>query len=181
MESKKQSSLGKLNNLRKFLKQSDLEDIVIFGSFVKDKFQPNDIDIALLMYKKNYDIAVAVKEEVRKTFRNVHMTVVLFSEFYTKPIWKSIIAEGFSIKKNKFLKDVIGIKPMEIYQFQLDKMTASEKTMFNRGFNEIVKSTGSLKLGAGSVAVPEQKSGQMNDFFDYWQKAKKKVYKTVFL
>jgi hypothetical protein len=34
----------------------------------------------------------------------IHTTVVLWNEIYTEPIWKSLLAEGFSIKEDRFIK-----------------------------------------------------------------------------
>ena len=113
MESNKSLPLKGLKAvLKKLLKKyEDVEDIIIFGSFVKSRYNPKDIDIALIMYKKNYDAARDIQQKTKsKVNIPIHTTVVLFKELYTEPIWKSLIMEGFSIKKNKFLKDVIKIK-----------------------------------------------------------------------
>jgi len=181
MQSSKQFSLKVLKEeLKKFLKKyRNLEDIIIFGSFVKEKYEPNDIDIALLMHEKNYNIAQEIKKNLGSV--PIHITVILFKELYTEPLWKNILAEGFSIKKNKYLKDIVNIKPVMIYSYQIDAMTPTEKTQFNRGLKEIMEVTGSFKTGSGSVIVPENRIGQMNDFFKTWSKAKKKVYKAILL
>jgi predicted nucleotidyltransferase len=184
MESNRQLSLGKLRGkLKTYLKKyKELEDVVIFGSFVKDKSKPNDIDVALIMYEKNYDIAAEIKREIGTiTDIEVHITTVTFKEFYTEEIWKSIIAEGYSIKNSKFLKDLMKVKPMEIITYNLHKLNPSEKTMFNRAVHSEMSLTGAFQISAGSIAVPEHKSGEMGGFFDYWQKVETKKYKTIFL
>lgn len=134
------------------------------------------------MNKKNYDVARKIHKGISKFGIRIHSTVVLFKELYTEPIWKSLVSEGFSIKEDKFLREVIDIKPVEIFSYNIKKMNPSEKTQFNRKFNEVMKSTNSFRIGAGSVVVPEEKTGRFNDFFDHWSnKADKKVFRALLL
>lgn len=164
--------------LKKYLKHCNIEDIVIFGSFVKGKFRPDDVDIALLMKEKDYKVVRKISKDLHGRF---HIIVVLFNELYSEPIWKTLISEGFSVKKNKFLKNVINVKAVEIFSYKIDKMSATEKTQFNRGFNSVLKDVKGVKIGAGSVIVPEEKSGEFFDFFSRWSKAKNKVFKALLI
>ena len=169
--------------LRKLLKKyNGLEDIIIFGSYLKEKFMPEDIDIALVMETKDYDLANKVNADILGV--NAHITIVLLKEFYLQPesIWKSLVAEGFSIKKNNFIRDIIKIKPVAIFSFKINKMNATEKMQFNRGFRIVAEETNSLKIGAGCVIAPEDKSGRFNDFFETWSgKAEKKILRALMM
>ena len=170
--------------LKKQLKQyDDVEDIIIFGSLVKDKFKPKDVDVAIIMEKKDYDIVQKIHKQISTFEVPIHMSILLFKEIYTEPkFWKSIFVEGFSIKRNKYLREIVNIKPVEIYEYHIDKMTPTEKMQFNRGFNETMHSTSAFRIGAGSVVVPEEKTGKFDDFFDSWdKKARKKVFKAILL
>lgn len=130
------------------------------------------------MSDKDYSVA---KEIYKKLGRGFHINIVLFKNLYSEPIWKTLLLEGFSVKKNKFLRDVIHVKSVEIFSYKIDKMTASEKTQFNRGFNTVLDETKGFKIGAGSVVVPEEQSGKFFDFFLRWDKAKNKVYRALFV
>jgi predicted nucleotidyltransferase len=85
-------------------KYNRIEDIIIFGSAVKGKKNPKDIDIALVMSQKDYPLAKQFYNDLPKLKIPIHTTVVLWNEVYTEPIWKSLLAEGFSIKEDRFIK-----------------------------------------------------------------------------
>ena len=61
-------------------------------------------------------------------------------------------------------------------------MNATEKMQFNRGFRIVAEETNSLKIGAGCVIAPEDKSGRFNDFFETWSgKAEKKILRALMM
>ena len=89
-------------DLRRLLKKyKDIEDFYIFGSFVKGKFEPADIDIALIAEKKDFKLLSNVLKELKK-YPNLHVEMFLFKEIFTEPVWKSLLSEGFSVKKDNF-------------------------------------------------------------------------------
>lgn len=168
-------------DLRKLLKKyKDIEDFYIFGSFVKGKFRPSDIDIALITYKKDFKLLSNVLKEL-KEYPNLHIEMFLFREIFTEPVWKSLLSEGFSIKKNKYLRDLMKIKSGILYKYNLKELNRSEKTMFNRAFTEEIKTVNGSPVSAGSVIIPIEQEKEFDDFLDHWDKVQKKKWRILIL
>ena len=94
-----------------------LEDIVLFGSFVKGKLEPKDIDIALLM--KSQADAIKIKESIKSILINADIEIV--DSIYS-PLWAVLIREGFSVRKNKFLFEIYRLEPVVLYKYSLKKL-----------------------------------------------------------
>ena len=168
-------------DLRRLLKKyKDIEDFYIFGSFVKGKFEPADIDIALIAEKKDFKLLSNVLKELKK-YPNLHVEMFLFKEIFTEPVWKSLLSEGFSVKKDKFLRDLMKIKSGVLYRYSLKKMNRSEKTKFNRAFTEELKNTQGNTVSAGSVIIPIEQEKEFDEFLDCWNKVEKKKWRILIL
>ena len=96
-------NLSKIKNKLKSLIKNDILDIIIFGSAVKGKLNPNDIDIAMISNKK--DIETKLNEKF-------HISMITFEDFFTKPIplINTLLREGFSVKHNKPLSETFNFQ-----------------------------------------------------------------------
>ncbi len=162
-------------NLKKFLKKyKDIEDIIIFGSVVKEKFQPQDIDIAVITKKKDFSVIGEIASQLPE---EADIEVLSSNQIYKTVVGLSIISEGFSIKENKFLKDMVGLKPQKVYSYNLKELTSSEKRQFHRALKEHLDEVKGTRLGAGCVIIPIEKTGFFEDFLNRWNlKFKTKKY-----
>lgn len=182
MESKKSFSLKDLKgDLKKLLREyKDIEDFYIFGSFVKGKFKPADIDVALITYKKDFKLLSYILKQLKK-YSNIHMEMFLFKEIFTEPVWKSLLSEGFSVRKNNYLRDLMNIQSNVLYQYSLKKMNRSEKTMFNRAFTQELQATKGMALSAGSAMIPIVQEKEFDEFLEHWPKAQTKKQRILIL
>ncbi len=168
-------------DLRRLLKKyKSIEDFYIFGSLVKGKFNPQDIDIALITYQKDFKLLAEVIKEL-KGYSALHIEIFLFKEIFTEPVWKSLLSEGFSVKKNKYLRDLMKIESGVLYRYSLKKMNRSEKTMFNRAFKEKLKTTNGEHLSAGSVIIPIGQEKEFDEFLDCWSDVQRKKWRILIL
>ena len=112
--------------LRKLLDKS-LIDIILFGSFVKGGFA-KDIDIALVAKEKISldNTKKKIKEILNK---EADIQIVNIESIYS-PLWLSLIKEGFSIRKNKFLFELYKIRPLILYKYSLKKLNNVQKVQF---------------------------------------------------
>jgi len=161
-------------------KYKSIDDFYIFGSSVKGKFEPGDIDVGMIIYKKDYKLLSLVIKELRK-YDKLHVEMFLFKEMFTEPVWKSLLSEGFSVRKNKYLRELMGVKSGVLYNYDLRKMNRSEKTMFNRGFTEVVDSAKGIRVSSGAVIIPIEKEGEFDDFLESWNKVGKKKFRILML
>ena len=147
-------------------KYKEIKDFIIFGSFVKGKYAPKDIDIALVVDKKDISLVGEIKEQLG--IKNLDIEIVNPEEIYQSKLGLILISEGFSIKSNKFLRESLGLYPMKIYTYEIKNLTQTKKVLFGRGLNQIIRDTKATKLGAGSIMVPVKDSGNFEDFLQTW-------------
>ena len=163
-------------SLRKLLrKYKEIEDFIIFGSLVKGKYAPKDIDIALVVDKKDILLVGEVKDQLK--IKNLDIEMIEPENIYQSRLGLMLISEGFSIKDNKFLREKLGLYPMKIYTYEIKNLTQTKKVLFGRGLNQMIKDTKSVKLGAGSIMIPVEQSSKFEDFLQTWNlKYKTKEY-----
>jgi predicted nucleotidyltransferase len=152
-----------VKKLKQVLKRKkEVIDIILFGSYVKGKMSPSDIDLAILGEN-------SLQAEVKKMLRDIvgkkadiqFLTLQQYDSF----LWVTLIREGFSVKHNKYLYQLHGIDPVLLYKYSLKDLTASKKVMFDRA---IKKFTHITKLSNRVVLVPIAHSDEFADFLRYW-------------
>lgn len=154
-------------SLRKLLKKyKEIEDFIIFGSSVKGKHAPKDIDIAIVMGIKDISLAGKAKDGLKEW--NPDVEIIRPEEVYSTRLGMALISEGFSIKDNRYLRDGLGISPMKIYTYEIKHLEQVKKVLFGRGLNNFIKESKGIKLGAGCVMVPVHQSSKFEDFLDTW-------------
>jgi len=102
--------------LRKLIKDKDVYDIVLFGSFVKGKNMSRDIDIAVISEKDIEDV------------RGFHVSKLNIKDFF-KPVSlvKTLLREGYSLKKGMAFSEVYGFKNKCLFKYDLRELSPSEK------------------------------------------------------
>lgn len=164
--------------LKKLLKKYDaVKDIIIFGSFVKGRPNPKDIDLALIVEEKDINLAISIKKEV---VSNVHLEFIVADDIYSSPLFLSLINEGFSIKKDDFLRNILKTKPMRLYIYDLTHLNKSHKTLFGMALKKSLKRIKGEKIGSGAVLVPIDYASYFEDFLDVWGMKYKTRELTVF-
>lgn len=156
-----------IKNCQKKLKKlldKNLADIILFGSFVKGG-SANDIDVALVV--KGEPILKDVKREIKNIFnKDVDIQVIGLESIYS-PMWLTLIKEGFSVNKNKFLFELYNIKPAILYKYSLKKLSNVQKVQFERGIKNVLKEEGNF-LTRSVVLVPIILKNEMMDFLKRW-------------
>lgn len=168
-------------DLKRLLKRyREINDFYIFGSFVKGKYKPADIDVAVITNKKDFDLLKKIIKDM-KEYPNLHIELVLLNEIFTEPIWKSLLSEGFSVRKNKYIRDLMRIESMMLYNYNLRALNHSEKTLFNRAFKAELKITSGMPVSRGAVMIPISKTNEFEAFLSRWEKAKIKKWRVLIL
>ena len=147
--------------LRKF---PEVHDIVIYDSYAKPDA---GMDVVLLTEQRDLMLQARVMKEVGMEGIYVHQ--IGFREAYKHPLWLTLITEGFSIKENQFLRDMIGITPMKVYSYTLRQFDQIRKVQFIRALNETLKKLNGFKFGAGSILVPLREAPYFEEFLEYWK------------
>ncbi len=153
-------------NLNKILKRYDsIKDIIVFGSFVKGRDNPKDIDLAFILKEKDIKLVPLIKKEVG--IDKVHLDFITIDDIYS-PLFLSLINEGYSIKNNGFLRDILKIRPMKLYTYDLKHLDRSKKTLFGIALRKSLKKIKGEKVSTGAVLIPINQTSYFEDFLDVW-------------
>ena len=152
-----------LKKLKKLL-NNGLIDIILFGSFVKGG-SAEDIDLALVL-KEDIDVS-GIKKKIREILKKeVDIQIITLESLYS-PIWLTLIKEGFSIKRDEFVSDIYGIKPVALYKYSLKKLNNVQKVQFERGIKKVLGKEG-IFLTRSVVLVPLNIKNEMMGFLNTW-------------
>ena len=154
-------------------KEKLLADIFIFGSAVKGKEHPNDIDVIGFFREKNYRAAENILYTAKKAADSLGIslhTEPMFAEELFQPVLLSVLHEGFSVRHNKSIKELLGVAPYFLITYLLAGKTASEKVMFSYALYGRKKGEGLLAeikgkvAGRGSILVPAESEARIVAF-----------------
>ena len=159
-------------------KYKEVYDFIIFGSTVKDKMLPADLDLAIITSKRDPGIIGDIKTQLDRDLKNAHLQIFTYEDFIKSKLPYYALTEGFSVKKGKFISKIIKTKRNVLYWFDLKDLPQSQKVMFNKALREIIKTEGFEKLGKGVILVSVNKSGEIEDFLNQW---KRKINKKDFI
>ena len=164
--------------LKKRLKEINLVevvDILLFGSAVKGKEFPKDIDICIIFRKEILDEIIKDVKDKLKEF-DVHISSLTVDNFFLKPhsLTKTLLVEGKSIFTNKSFIQNFGFSSYVLYSYDLSKLKASEKVRFvylMKGRKEIgiVKKINGEWMTDSCFIIPIQNDSEMLIILKKWQ------------
>lgn len=105
------------NKLKKYLKNKDILDIIVFGSAIKGKENPGDIDIAVITEK-----------EFKANLLGFHVSVLKPEDFF-KPIslLHTLLREGYSLKNEKSFSELYKFSNKVLFKYELISLNPSSK------------------------------------------------------
>ena len=106
------------NDLRSLSKNKDALDVIVFGSQVKGKPDPADIDIAVIS-----------KNEIPFSKDPYHISYLSPRDFFIKPpmLINILLREGYSLKHNKPFSETFNFSSRALFVYDLRNLTASKK------------------------------------------------------
>ena len=178
--SKEQLKNTKLKSeIIKFYKKNKdiILDIIIFGSFIKGKENPKDIDILILYRgKKN----VEKSYELKKILKNFSVEITdkgyleLFDESFK--VREGILSEGYSVVNKKFLSEGFGYSSFILFKYELKGFNKSNRMRFYYGLSGrskndkgIIDDLSLIKFSDTILFCPVENAEKIKEFFDYWK------------
>ncbi|MBU0627700.1 MAG: nucleotidyltransferase domain-containing protein [Nanoarchaeota archaeon] len=171
---KKLKEYSKLKKVIDNLFSDEIVDVIIFGSAVKDKISPNDIDIAVIF-------RTDIKREILSNFQKelgerYHISSLLIDQFFNKPhsLAKTLLLEGISLVTGKRLSDNFDLTSSVLYTYDISKEKPSKKVRWvyllkGRGENEgIVHKFKGTYISNSSFIMPIEKDEEMIELFKQW-------------
>jgi predicted nucleotidyltransferase len=106
------------NKLSKYLKDNEVLDMVVFGSAVKGKLNPNDVDIAIISEK-----------DINFSLDGFHFSLIKPVDFFKNPssLINTLFREGFSLKKDKSFSEIYKFSSKVLFNYSLVSLSSSDK------------------------------------------------------
>ncbi len=158
-------------------KNKQIYDVAVFGSVVRGKKQPTDIDIAIIMETKtteeeNLLISQQLRQGLESLGKKINIEVVSFDDFLDESFLarQGILGESHLILHKKPFSEMLGFKTFVLFRFNLVGLSNSQKTKFNYALNGRKGSSGILEqlscdhIGPGAIKVPVQKTEEFKSF-----------------
>jgi len=153
-------------------------DILLFGSTVKGKEKPEDIDIMLIFKSKiDRDLSYVLRKNLEKLKLNVEITSTTYSELFSSNFIarESFLFEAYSLINPNYLSKAFGFESMVLFKYDLSKLNKSQKMMFYYSLYGRNKSSGMLselkayKFLEGALIVPLLNYEPAKNYFQNWK------------
>ncbi len=172
---KNSKEFSKLKNKWKHSWKKELLDIFLFGSAVKGKINPNDIDICLI-FRDDININI-VKEAETLLGEKYHISSLCAKDFISDvhSLAKTMLLEGQSIITQKRLSESYGLSSKLLYSYDLSKEAPSKKVRFvyllrgRNGTEGLVKNYSGEFVSNSAFLLPIDKDKEMQEVFDQWK------------
>jgi len=155
-------------------------DILLYGSTIKGKEKPNDIDIAVIVKEGNpFEVSFEFKrllEDKGLSPDEVDVKGFLLEELFEENnlVGFALLVEGYSLLNGKFLHERINAKGYFLFRFSYSSLSQSQKMRFlyayrgRNGSPGVLKQTNSIELAPGVVLVPVDSVYKFKEFLSLW-------------
>jgi len=162
--------------VKEFYKNNEnIIDILLFGSVVKGKLEPNDVDI-LIIYNKNLnkELIYGFKKKLDNLISNVNITSVNYYDIFNKNFQarESFLIEGYSLIRNAFVSKGMGFSNMVLFKYDLNGLTKSQKMQFYYGLNGrnqkgLLEMLKAYKFSENLIICSVEKEEELKEFFEF--------------
>ena len=157
--------------------KDEILDIVIFGSSVKGKEKPRDIDL-FVIYKTKVNSELSYK--IKKEFEILGFEIDLVAKNYSGLFDSSFIAresylsEGYSLLNKKFIADGFGYKPMILFRYDIKSFNKSQRmrfyySLYGRNTEGMLKKLRLYKFSERIIISPVEESERVKDYLNSWK------------
>jgi predicted nucleotidyltransferase len=103
-------------------------DVMIFGSAVRGKSSPKDMDLCIIIEdkdeEKSIDLADSLGSLLDRSALKPHISILTASACMAgNTLVKTLLNEGFSIKKNRNFSSAFGFENKSLFIYTLKKFT----------------------------------------------------------
>ena len=167
------------NELKSFVKENKtVQDILVFGSSVRGKSKPRDLDILIIfdsIVDKNSELKV--REILKKYFENISILsktskTILESSFDAR---ESVLFEAVSLISGKNLAEEYGFNSFGMFKYNFKGWDKLKKTKFyhalnGRGKNQgVLVNLGGIKLSDQIILIHLDKIELFREFLESWK------------
>ncbi len=166
----------KLKGIKSLYKRNKgILDIILFGSAIRGKSHPKDIDVLVLFSREIDDKIISELEKLlKKSEYNFQVTAATYSDLFSPTfLARDTLFDGISLITGKQLSDGFGYKNFVLFKYGLKGFTNSKRVRFfyalkgryKKGFlNEM-----GYRLGKDSFLIFSHKSEEFKAFLGLWK------------
>ncbi len=166
------------NNLKKIVKNKGILDIILFGSLVRGKVKPNDVDVVIIFKNKaDKNLEYKIKGELENYFNNLSlisktMNGLLHPSFDARD---SIFFEGISLLFNDKISERYGLSSLGMFKYSFKNWSQLEKTKFYYALNGrggkkgVLRILNCIKISDNLILAPLEKIEEMKEFLESWE------------
>ncbi|HIH42950.1 TPA: hypothetical protein HA246_04865 [Candidatus Woesearchaeota archaeon] len=160
---KQNTLLAKLKKEAKdaYKKNTEIIDILLYGSFIKGKTIPSDIDIIILFNR-------TIDRDVLKSYKPI---IKIYKDFFESFPSESILSEGYSLISDKTLAELYKMKAAYLFRYSLKNKNKSKRMQFyyalyGRNTKGVMEATNSKKFSNETILTPIEYTEVIKEFFE---------------
>jgi len=141
---------------RKLLEDPEVIDVLFFGSSVRGKAHPGDVDVCVLWNREKKHIEGGISKNYEELF---------MPEFLAR---EDILADAISLRLGKKLSEAFGYSSFAGFIYSLRSRDYNERAKFHAAFRKVSEELGMLRF-RGFALVPVSSSEKFKEFLKYWK------------
>jgi len=167
-------------DIKKWINKKKIIDVILFGSIIRGKEKPRDIDLCIIINEKDesksLDLINSLSRITDKNKRfKFQINLLTEKQFINgNTLTNTLIKEGFSIKKGKKLAEIWEFESKSLFIYSLKKFSNTKRVKFHyvlKGRYGQKGILGELKgefLGTGSIIITSENEDKLKEVFDKW-------------
>lgn len=164
-----------LKVIRAFLEKPEIIDVILFGSSVRGKDGPGDIDL-LVVYSG--EEIIDINYELRKKLGGINKNIEVIGKSYGdifKPEFfarEAILSDGFSFKQKNFISKGFGYDNFILFKYSLRGFNKSRRmqfyySLYGRGGRAgLLEKSKSYKFSDTIILCPVENSELIKNFLE---------------
>lgn len=171
---------SELKIIKDWIKKNRVFDVILFGSLVRGKSQPNDVDLCVLIRdsdeKKTLELVDSLAQALKESKCKFQINILTLGDFVGgNSMAKTLLNEGVSIRESKKFAQIFGFKNQSLFTYSLKSFKDSERVKLHYLLNGRNGSQGVLKeikgrlVGKGVIIVPTENEDILKEVFDRWK------------
>jgi predicted nucleotidyltransferase len=172
---------GLISEIKEFYRknQDAILDILLFGSAVKGKEKPADIDILVVykLEKEDLELSYSLNSIFKKRGFAVSITSKTYSSLFDSSFVarEAYLSEAYSLIMDNFISRGLGYDALVLFRYELIGMSKSDRMRFyyslygRKKEGGILKKFNARRFSETILSVPVEDSENIRSFLDSWK------------
>lgn len=157
--------------------KEEILDIILFGSAIKGKEKPADVDILVLYRSKvNLDISYELKKEL-SFLGEIEIISKTYSQLFDSSFSarEAVLSGGYSLIHKKFLHESLGYSSFMLFKYRLEGMSKTRRmqfyySLYGRTGEGMLEELKSYKFSENMILAPMTEGEKMKEYLEKWVK-----------